>query len=127
VVPARGEPWQTVCELRVEDHPEPLAELRRLLALHEAYAVATEGDDLVGEGRTAEAGERYRRSVELAPGNDELMFWAGLALADAGDLEQGVAMVRGVIEGSPGWATLLERLDPDIAPGAATVRAALLS
>ncbi|MET0824773.1 MAG: DUF1028 domain-containing protein, partial [Solirubrobacterales bacterium] len=40
VVPAQGEPWETVVDLRVEDSPEPLAELRRLLALDRAYALA---------------------------------------------------------------------------------------
>ena len=31
VVPAEGEAWRREVDLRVEDHPEPLAELRRLL------------------------------------------------------------------------------------------------
>ena len=31
VVPAEGESWETVVSLRVEDDPEPLAELRRLV------------------------------------------------------------------------------------------------
>ena len=37
--------------LRVEDHPNPLPELGRLVSLQEAYALATRGDDLVSEGR----------------------------------------------------------------------------
>jgi len=81
VVPEKGERWRRVVELRVEDHREPLCELRRLLDLAEAYALATEGDDLVGEGRHAEAAERYRRASELAPDSQELLFWAGLSLA----------------------------------------------
>jgi uncharacterized Ntn-hydrolase superfamily protein len=125
VVPARGEPWERVVELRVEDHPEPLPELRRLLRLHEAYELATEGDDLVGDGRHEEAGERYRRAAELSPGNPELRFWAGLALAAGGDLEGGVERVAEAIEAHPGWGELLARLDPEIAPGAKVVRDAL--
>jgi uncharacterized Ntn-hydrolase superfamily protein len=125
VVPAVGEPWRRVCELRVEDHVDPLAELRRLLGLREAYDLATEGDDLVGEGRHAEAGERYRRAAELAPGNLELLFWSGLALAQAGQVEEGAARVRDAIDAHAGWADLLARLTDDIAPGAAPIRAAL--
>ena len=79
VVPASGEPWERVVELRVEDHAEPLDELERLLVLHDAYALATRGDDLTGEGRHAEAGEAYRAAAALAPDNHELLFWAGLA------------------------------------------------
>ncbi|MDP9401379.1 MAG: DUF1028 domain-containing protein, partial [Actinomycetota bacterium] len=46
VVPAAGEPaWRREVDLRVEDHPRPLAELRRLLVLHRAYGLATQGDE----------------------------------------------------------------------------------
>ena len=122
VVGARGEPWEREVELRVEDHPEPLAELRRLLDLHDAYRLATEGDDLVGEGHHAEAGERYRRASEIAPDNPELLFWSGLALAQSGEVDEGTERVRRAIELEPGWAELLPRLSPDIAPGAPGVR-----
>jgi hypothetical protein len=93
--------------------------------VREAYALACEGDDLVGEGRHEEAGERYRRAAELAPGNLELLFWAGLALAAGGDVDAGVARVSEAIAGHPGWGELLARLGPDIAPGAEPVRRAL--
>jgi uncharacterized Ntn-hydrolase superfamily protein len=125
VVPSEGEAWERTVELRVEDHHDPLGELRRLLDLADAYTVASEGDDLVGEGQHAEAADRYRRAAELAPANDELMFWAGLALAQGGDLDAGVERVRSAIEMHPGWRDLLERLDPEIAPGADGVRRAI--
>jgi uncharacterized Ntn-hydrolase superfamily protein len=125
VVPAEGEAWERTVELRVEDHRDPLGELRRLLDLADAYAVATEGDDLVGEGRHAEAAERYERAAELAPATDELLFWAGLALAYGGDLEGGAERVRSAIAMHGGWRDLLARLEPEIAPGAPAVREAL--
>lgn len=120
VVPAVGEPWDRV-ELRVEDHPEPLAELRRLLVLQRAYALAAEGDELEG----AAAAERYLAAVELAPEVAELRFWAGLSMAQLGDVASGAALVRGVIGEHRGWAELLERLTQEIAPGAPAIRAAL--
>jgi Flp pilus assembly protein TadD len=125
VAPARGEPWRRTVDLRVDDHPEPLAELDRLLDLSDAYALATEGDELVGQGRHEEAGERYRNASALAPGNHELLFWAGLAAAQAGDMPTALQRVREAIRLQPGWRELLDRLEPDIAPGAAAVRAAL--
>ena len=122
VVPQRSRPWWQTVDLRVEDHPEPLAELRRLLGLHEAYAVASAADELVGAGRHEEAAAGYRRAAELAPGNDELIFWSGLALAADGDVEGGAAQVRQAIELHPGWSELLARLGPDVAPSAEAVR-----
>lgn len=125
VVPASGAPWERVVELRVEDHPEPHDELERLLTLHDAYTLATRGDDLTGEGRHAEAGEAYRAAGQLAPGNHELLFWAGLAEFGHGDRDAGLAQVRRAIALQPGWRDLLSRLEPDVAPSAAQVLQAL--
>ena len=125
VAPAEGEPWRRTVDLRVDDDPEPLAQMDRLLDLSDAYALASEGDQLVGAGRHDEAGEKYRLASELAPGNHELLFWAGMAAAQAGDLPTALDRVRAAIALEPGWRTLLERLSPEIAPGAAAVRAVL--
>jgi uncharacterized Ntn-hydrolase superfamily protein len=125
VAPAHGEPWQRTVDLRVDDHRDPLAELDRLLDLSDAYALATEGDDLVGQGRHEEAGERYRRASALAPENHELLFWAGMAAAQAGDLPTAMERVREAIRLQPGWRELLARLDADITPGASSVLEAL--
>jgi uncharacterized Ntn-hydrolase superfamily protein len=125
IVPAEGEPWQRGAELRVEDDPDPLGELRRLLDLADAYALANEADNLMAEGRHAEAGERGRKALELAPASEELLFWAGLGMVQAGDLEGGVERVRSAIEMHSGWRDLLARLAPDIAPSAAAAREAL--
>ena len=125
VAPAQGEAWETVVDLRVDDHHDPLGELDRLLDLADAYALATEGDDLTGEGRHDEAAEKYATASELAPGNHELLFWAGLAAAQTGDLRVGVERVREAIALHPGWEDLLGRLSPEIAPSAAAVRDAL--
>jgi len=125
VAPAEGEPWRRTVDLRVDDDPEPLAELDRLLDLADAYDLATQGDELVGQGRHDEAGERYARAAQLAPGNHELLFWAGLAAAQAGDLPTALERVRRAIALEPGWRELLDRLEPEIAPGAAIVRDAI--
>src|SRR5919201_567547 len=122
---ANGEPWRRKVELRIEDHPEPLAELSRLLTLHQAYELATEAEELGAHGRYEEAGERGRRAVELAPDNPELLFWAGLALAHQGQVELGAGLVERSIELHPGWRDLLQRLDHEIAPGAEAMRRAL--
>jgi uncharacterized Ntn-hydrolase superfamily protein len=126
VVPAAADPpWRRAVDLRVEDHPEPLRELRRVLVLHRAYELATEGDDLVAEGRHADAGARYTAAAALAPDADELLFWAGLAAADRGDDEEALRLVRAAAARHPGWLQLLDQLPPHIAPSAARVRSAV--
>jgi len=125
VAPAQGEPWRTVVSLRVEDDPEPLTELRRLVELHDAYALAEEADELQGAARHDEAARLYVQASERAPGNHELMFWAGLGMAQAGDLDAGVAHVEAAIALHSAWRELLARLPPDLAPAAAVVLASL--
>ena len=121
VVPASGEPWEVVVSLRVEDHPEPLLELRRLFDLQRAYEQAGTGDELSGEGRHEEAAVHYRQAAELAPGNHELLFWSGLGTVLAGDVDRGLALVREAIALQPGWAELLPRLSAETAPAAPLV------
>jgi uncharacterized Ntn-hydrolase superfamily protein len=125
VVPAAGEPWRATISLRVEDHPDPLPELRRLVALHRAYELAGRADELVNRGRHTEAAELYRQASEQAPDNHELLVWSGLGAAASGDLELAVAQVREAIALQPAWEGLLERLSPEMAPTAATVLARL--
>ena len=127
VVPREGEPWRARFELRVEDHEEPVEELGRLLRLARAYELAGEADELMAFDRAEEAGGLYLRAAELAPGSDELLFWAGLAQVHAGDVQTGMAAVRRAIELHPGWFTLLERLSPDFAPAGERVRRELAS
>jgi uncharacterized Ntn-hydrolase superfamily protein len=125
VVPVSGAPWRARIDLRVEDHPEPLPELCRVLALHRAYAVAAEADELAATGDPAAAATGYRRAAELAPDSHELCFWAGLAAAQAGELDAGVAQVRAAIAAHPPWRELLSDLPPSLAPAAPAVLARL--
>ena len=124
VVPASGEPWRTRFDVRVEDHGDPLGELRRLLRLARAYEMADVADERLAEGAGDEATRLYVQAAELAPEATELTFWAGLGVA-AQDLEAGVALVRRAAAQSESWLTLLERLPADLAPTAEAVRARL--
>jgi uncharacterized Ntn-hydrolase superfamily protein len=124
VVPAKGEEWDRF-ELRVEDHPEPLEELRRLITVREAYDLAEKADEAMGEGRHEDAARFGAQALDLTPDNHELLFWAGLGMAQSGDLDQGTEMVRRAIALQPGWRELIGRLSPEIAPSAADVAARL--
>ena len=127
VAPPTGEPWRTRVSLRVEDHADPIAELHRLLTLQRAYDLAGDADGLAGAGHTDEAAALYRRAATLAPDSDELLFWAGLALAHDGDLAGAADAIEQAAARHPGWLTLLDRLSPDIAPAAQALRDVLES
>jgi len=124
VVPASGEPWRTRFSIRVDDHHEPLVELRRLFLLARAYELAGRADTLLAEGAHEAASDLYVRAAELAPEADELSFWAGLGVARQ-DVDAGAELVRRAAARKPSWLTLLERLPAELEPTAAPVRAAL--
>ncbi len=125
VVPATGDAWRTRVDLRVEDHPDPVTEMGRLLRLQRAYDLAGEADELMGQERQEEAAPLYVRAAEIAPESDELLFWAGLALAHTGDMERGLEAVRKAAGTNPSWLVLLDRLSPEFAPAGDAVRSAL--
>jgi tetratricopeptide (TPR) repeat protein len=122
VVPVAGRAWERIVELRVEDNPEPLVELRRLMHLHDAYVLAGEGDGLVGEGRLDEAAACYVRAHEASPNSAELSFWAGLSLVGQGDENGGIALLHEAIATHPGWLELLRRLNAKAGPGVERAR-----
>jgi uncharacterized Ntn-hydrolase superfamily protein len=122
VVPGSGNAWDTDVSLRVEDHPEPLEELARLMRLHEANTLAKLAERRVGEGRHDEAASLFARAFELAPESHELRFWAGLAAAESGDMDAALRYVEAAIAAQPTWRDLLSRLTPEQAPSARAVR-----
>lgn len=102
----------TVLDLRVEDHPEPIRELRRLVTLHRAYEHMNRGDELLGIGETEAALEAYATAAEMAPEVIELPFWHAVTLADLGRLDEALSIFREVFAEDDDWGTLVQRL-PD--------------
>jgi uncharacterized Ntn-hydrolase superfamily protein len=117
-----GRPWERSFDLRVEDHPDPLAELRRLVELRRAYALADRGDALSGQGRFEEAAAAYAEAAAAAPGNAELLFFAGIGAASAGDLDAAVAQIREAVAANPGLGEVLHRVPEEMSPEAPKLR-----
>jgi uncharacterized Ntn-hydrolase superfamily protein len=113
VVTARGTGNPTKdrpVDLRVDDHEDPVGEMRRLLSLQRAYAHASAGDDLAGAGDLESALVEYEAAHRAEPDNLELAFWYGLALAGNGREEEAVSLLRGPFAAHSGWVELLKRL-----------------
>ena len=106
-----GQPWaDTVMELRIEDHPEPIRELRRLVDLHRAYQHMNQGDELMGDGQIEEALREYRAAAEMAPEIEEMGFWHAVTLADIGRVDEALPIFRDVFAKNADWAKLVSRL-----------------
>lgn len=106
-----GRPWaDRVFDLRIDDHLEPLKELRRLLTLHRAYNHMNAGDLAVERKENEKALEEYGAAARLAPDNAEMVYWHAVALVNMGRVEESLPLFRRVFAMDKNWATLTPRL-----------------
>ena len=109
-----GKPWEDrIFDLRVEDHPDPVGELRRLVQLQRAYLKLNEGDGWVVENDIEKAISAYRQAMDLVPDeatNGEAPFWVGITLADAGREGDAIPYLRRAYAQNTRWAELVGRL-----------------
>ena len=107
-------PWEgRVVELRVEDHPAPVEELRRLVTLSRAYAHMNAGDEALTEGDVERALEEYSTAREMVPDaatNGEMAFWHAVTLASLGRVEASLPLFRAAFAQDENWRTLVPRL-----------------
>ena len=95
--------WDHVYDVRVDDHPEPLVELRRLVGIRRAYRAMAYDDPAV-------------------EGNPELCFWTALHLAGTDRVGEARALLDRAYAVDERWRVLVRRLpaagrlpdDPDL-------------
>lgn len=95
-------------DLRIEDHPDPVPELRRIVTMQLAYDLSDDDGEAARAGLSAP--ERYARSRQLAPDAYELVFWRGVELATAGDVEAGRRELQVAFGADKRWRTTLQHL-----------------
>jgi uncharacterized Ntn-hydrolase superfamily protein len=109
-----GKVWEDrLLDLRVEDHPYPVQELRRLVNLQRMYDKMNEGDQYLTKDDLDKAVEVYESALEMAPDeatNGEVAFWTGISLAGAGRVEQALPYLVRAQRVHAKWAELVERL-----------------
>ena len=121
-----GRSWlDRIFDLRVEDHAEPLVELRRLVHLARAYQHMNAGDEAVTQGDVEGALREYSTAAAMVPDeatNGEMVFWHAVALVNAGRVDESIPLFRRAYAVDPNWRELVRRLpaagqlpaDPDV-------------
>jgi uncharacterized Ntn-hydrolase superfamily protein len=97
------EPWQRVFDLRVDNHPEPLHELRRLHGIAAAYRRRRDFD----EQTDVEDEVELARAAGLP--EDQVALTAAVAAVARGDLDEAAARLRPLADDDPRWRKTLER------------------
>jgi len=106
-----GRSWEDrVFDLRVDDHVQPVKELRRLLEVARAYAAMNEGDLALEKDDFATAETHYATAMKLAKGNPEPRFWYAVALANGGRVEEAAKLLKDVYAKEPRFRLLPARL-----------------
>jgi len=106
-----GKPWaDRVMDLRVEDSPEPIRELRRLARLRRAYDFEDQGDNAISAKHPEEALRMYEQAMTLAPDVVELQFWAAVSMYTNHREADARVLFRKVFAREARWVPLVPRL-----------------
>ncbi len=104
-----------LCDIRVDDHADPIAELRRVYNVWLPNHLIYEGYRLVEEGMFEEAIRQGRRAAELDPDSGEPYYHLACYYSRSGDAGQAMHYL--------GWAVELNsdlkkqaKTDPDLGP-----------
>lgn len=121
VIPAWGEPWETIVDVRVDHHEDPLSELRRSLSFDIAFSLlataAERGQARDGEGAMSAGLE----ALGLVPDEPQLLLWLGLGAA-SDNFDLGVGLVERALDLKPSLGAFLARIPEAFMPAAPAVR-----
>jgi uncharacterized Ntn-hydrolase superfamily protein len=116
---ASGRPWQDrIFDLRVDDHPTPLPELRRLVALQRAYNHMNAGDLAVEHKDNEAALREYSAAEQIAATTSgipqsryaEMIYWHAVALVNMNRVDESLPLFAKAFKLEPGWRELTGRL-----------------
>jgi uncharacterized Ntn-hydrolase superfamily protein len=114
-----GKPWDDrVFDLRVDDHPYPLKELRRLVTLQRAYNHMNSGDEAVEHKDNEAALREYsaaEKLIEGVPDIDksrlaEMKYWHAVALVTMNRVDESLPLFKQAFAMEPNWRVLTPRL-----------------
>jgi uncharacterized Ntn-hydrolase superfamily protein len=106
-----GQAWKDrIFDLRVDDSPQPLKELRRLVRLQRAYNHMNAGDLAVEKKDNEAALREYSEAEKLVPDNAEMIYWHAVALVNMGRVDESLPLFRKVFAMDRNWLTLTPRL-----------------
>lgn len=106
-----GQPWKDrLFDVRVDDHADPLGELRRLVVLQRAYHHMNAGDLAVEKKDNAAALREYSAAERLVPGHAEMIYWHAVAQVNMGRVDDALPLFARVFAMDRNWATLTPRL-----------------
>ena len=115
VVPGKpnGEPWNDKSiDVRVDDNPQPLKELRRLYNLFIAYRHMNNGDLATEKNDAVGAMNEYHAAMKMFPENEEMQYWTAIGLCNNGKVTEALPMLKKIFTANKNYKELTKRLQP---------------
>ena len=115
VVPGKpnSQPWNDkTVDVRVDDNPQPLKELRRLYNLSIAYQHMNNGDLASEKNDMQTAMQEYGTAMKMFPSNLEMQYWTAITLANNHKVNEAVPMLKRIFAQDKNWKELTKRLPP---------------
>lgn len=106
-----GKLWEDrYIDLRVEDHPEPVKEIKRLLKVFRAYEHMNNGDLAVEKNDMKLAMEHYSAAMKMFPENLEMKYWTAVTLVNNNQLQEALPIFKEIFSADDNWRKLTPRL-----------------
>ena len=103
------------CDLRVDDHEDPIAELRRIFDMWKEWALILEGYRLCEEGEWERAYAVGREAIALTPANGEPYYHLACYFSKAGLRDEALENLRAAVDRDETLGPRA-RLDTDFEP-----------
>lgn len=108
---ATGKLWEDrYIDLRVEDHPDPISEIKRLLKVFRAYEHMNNGDLAVEKNDMKLAMEHYSAAMKMFPENLEMKYWTAVTLVNTGQIDNALPLFKEIFAADGNWKKLTPRL-----------------
>jgi len=108
---ATGDIWKDrLIDLRVEDHPEAVNELARVLKVFRAYEHMNNGDLAIEHGDEEKALQEYGAAQKMFPDNIEMKYWTAVSLVNIGKVDEALPVFKDIFTEDKNWRTLTKRI-----------------
>jgi uncharacterized Ntn-hydrolase superfamily protein len=106
-----GKIWEDrLIDLRVEDHPEAVREIRRVMKVYRAYEFMNAGDVALEHNDVDGALKAYGSAEQMFPDNLEMKYWHAVSLVNIGMLKESLPLFKSIFDQDNNWRLLTERL-----------------
>lgn len=106
-----GNIWEDrIVDIRIDDHENPLKEIRRVYNVHSAYEHMNKGDLAIEHNDMDLAMKEYSAAETMFPENEEMKYWHAVTLANMGKVEESLPLFKEVFNMNDNWVKLTARL-----------------